>query len=206
MTPTPESKCVCKCHSLLLALLVPGEKCDSCGCLAYRTHPAKFLNKAEQSPPESEGKGIALSEKNIKEIVDAIDSKLQKAGYPPFSVCVPKQSPPESMEERFDEEFTHRGDFDERKFDFFRIENYDKNSPIIHDDKVIGDLKDFIRAELALARNSALEEAIKVLPEKRPHEDCDAEEDGVLFGCSCGANTWNACIDESVAKLKELKG
>lgn len=50
--------------------------------------------------------------------------------------------------EEFDKEFTHEGIWNEKRFSVIRVENYTKESPIIHDDKVIEDLKSFISTQI----------------------------------------------------------
>lgn len=63
-----------------------------------------------------------------------------------------------SREEEFDKEFTFKGHFGEKKFTYFRTNNYTKETPIVLDDKVIEDLKSFHATTISLLLNSLKEE------------------------------------------------
>jgi len=60
------------------------------------------------------------------------------------------KTPPTNAEivRQFEEEFTFQGNFGERKFAFFRVNNYTRDTPITLDDKVIEDLKLFWLSKL----------------------------------------------------------
>ena len=57
----------------------------------------------------------------------------------------------ETWGDRFDKEFTFKGDWGERRFSLIRLQNYTQKSPIIQDEKVVEDLETFIEKEISSA-------------------------------------------------------
>lgn len=71
---------------------------------------------------------------------------------PVYSLHQEDMTVKEDWEEEFDREFTFVNDFGEKKFSVIRVENYSQSDNIFRDDKVIENLKSFIKSLLSQAR------------------------------------------------------
>jgi hypothetical protein len=99
-----------------------------------------------------------------------------------------KQSPPESMEERFEDRL---GELVCTCYDL-EVEDNARYHFVLHGDRI----KDFIRAEISRAKQDFLKE---ILPEKREETITKFIGHGVLEG-----HEWNACIDEILSRSKKI--
>lgn len=112
--------------------------------------------------------------------------------------CKCHKSPPESMEERFDKRFV-RTIIDPEDGEQFLVMT---SGTVTAHHPSPEEVLEFIRAEIALARNSALEEAIEIVEGRKATWVQGQLSDKEKIRLK---NIINNTLDEVVAKLKELK-
>lgn len=126
----------------------------------------KHYNADEFDMPKEDDTPISLDT-----IMAAVKNRNETTteGYVGFL----KDTTPKTIETilaEFEEEFSFKGDWGEKKFTHFRATNRTKNDPIVQDDEVYTDLKKFLTQALTSLRNQIAKEDMEWAEEQKMAE------------------------------------
>ena len=180
-----QEKCMCLCHDQGLKSCDYGCTCNCCPALTG-------------APISEEDRVEAMEEMACWETDTHIKNckrQKHKELCDKHTEIIGKPQDTESWEEDFDKKFTYINELGERKFSIIRVEDYTLSHPILKDDKVISDIKSFIKD---LIEKATVEEALNCCEHNKAARTQTIDE---IIGIVEGMKGWSDCIKHSGTRI-----